>query len=480
MLPRVSIVFALLTVVIGAPNLRAGEPLDLVPADSMLTWHGRAFPDAPAPDAGPTSLDRIIASVPQMVGERMTRGQRISLRILQACGQMIRYRHCIALIDASAIPAGRHPDSRQADELRLVMIVDTNGKSGPFLSIIQTAASEQTNTEHAKLVKKHAERWDYTELHDARLPDWYIVAWGEIDNHFVLTLGRDVWPRIAGIAAGKEPGLSRDPWVSEHRGERGRHALIEIIVDAARMRSRLDPLIHNWVSEFFEVWGAGKMQRAHWALGLNERAMYCVASFLMSDEGDATHTVERVFADSAEKDPRILNLVPSGSRYAIYRVPTSEILVNFVRSLFVWQSDTARERAGKLWAEIQEEFGFDAQRDVLDHLGEVAILHNYPTHPLRLPVFFTTLIEIKGDVKQVRKTVDVMCAAWQEGLDREAERSAALNPIRLNRDTDGMWYFPLGPFFNGLAWKVTDRYLVISWSPMALRQYLREAGDRLK
>ena len=460
-------------------TVQADEPLDLVPGEYMLVWNGKPFPDVPPPEAGPTAIDAIIATIPRMAGERMDRGARLGLRIIQCCALMIRYPHCVTMLDASAIKAGVHPDSRRVDKLRLALIVQTAGKAGPFLNIIQNAADEQTNTEHARIDVKQAGRWSYSELADQRLPEWYVVAWGEIDGFFVLTLGNDVWPEIAAVAAGDKPSLAQDPWMQKHRGAPGREALIEIIANARRMRERLDPLVNNWISDFFAVWDAQTMQRSHWALGLRDRALYCIATFELQAEDGPAETVRHVYADAADREPRVMSLIPNGSRYAIYRIPTSDVIVKLIRSMFVWQSEESVTRATRLWVRIQKEHGFDAHADILDQLGDVAILHNFPPHPLKLPVFFTTLVEIKGDSQQVRKSIDVMCRAWQAGLEREADRLNVPDPLRLNRDSDGVWYFPLGPFLNGLAWKVADGYLVISWSPDALREYLAEAGPRL-
>jgi hypothetical protein len=48
--------------------------------------------------------------------------------------------------------------------------------------------------------------------------------------------------------------------------------------------------------------------------------------------------------------------------------------------------------------------------------------------------------------------------------------------ITLHREDDGLWYMQYGPI-AGPAWVVTERFIVTSWSPRALREYLAKAGE---
>jgi len=48
----------------------------------------------------------------------------------------------------------------------------------------------------------------------------------------------------------------------------------------------------------------------------------------------------------------------------------------------------------------------------------------------------------------------------------------------LHRADDGVWNIQFGPF-AGPAWTVTDRFIITSWSPTALRSYLSKVGDKV-
>lgn len=460
------------TALAAAQPVRIDEPLDLIPADTMLAWYGRPIPEAGAADAGPSAINTVLSMV-DLAGQQLDRGARLNLSILKAAAEMVRYRHVLALIDTSARQGGVHPDSRQLADVKFAFVVEAGDDGGRFKRIVQDTLNEQVNQANARLTKESSHGFEYWRLVDARLPDWAVVAWGEIGPHFVVTLGTDVWPRIARIAAGEATAMSRDPWVAETRGERGRNALIEIFVDSEMIETKLDDSLNGRVTQFFAAWDAGAMERGHWALGIENNTLYCIAHFMLDGE-----SVTRVYADPEIRNPRVLALIPDGARRAVYKVPAATVLRNLVAGLYVWQAEETREAARRRWHAIQREFGFDVQKEVLDNLGDTVILHNAPRHPLRLPIFFTTIVEIERNHAQVQATLNKMCRRWQEAVAKAMEEDGVSDPAVIH-ENGGIWSIQVGPF-DVVAWTVTDRYLVISWSPMALRQYLAMAGDALE
>jgi hypothetical protein len=339
--------------------------------------------------------------------------------------------------------------------------------------VIQATVNEQTDNRLATLARHQAGRWVYQELHDSRLPDWCTIAWGKIDRYFVLTVGPDVWPLIAAVADGQAAALSHADWLASVRGERGHKALIEIILSADAIRQRLDPFVEGRASEFFEVWRAGNLQRAHWALGYEGSAMYCVGHFM--EEGRVR---ERVFADPGVRDPRLLATIPETARYAIYQVSAPDVIPGLCRGWLVTQGVKYRQRIEEAWNEMQAEYGFDAQRDILAHLTGRIVMHNDPPHPLHVPLAITTLSEIRDEPQRVRQAMEEMCVAWQAKWKQLAERSGQPAIWSVERDPDGVWYLQYGGVVDGPAWTVTDRFIITSWSPAALRSYLEKVSDR--
>lgn len=453
----------------GSPAVGQNEPLELVPAEALLAWHGQPFPDTRPVSQEPTALGALIDVGTRIAGRPLDQRGQLIIRLLEALSLMVRHPYALALIDAEARPLERGGRSRKVDKLKLVMIVRTGESSGPLRRIVQKVINEQTGPAFATLDLREAGRWKYQELRDSRLPEWCAIAWGEIGEFFVLGLGPDVWPAVAAVAEGRAPGLGRDDWVRSARGTRG-PALIEIVVSARAIRERLDPFVQDRASDFFEAWNALDVERAHWALGFEERAMFCLAHFL-SDGA----TRVRLYADPRRRDPDLLAAVPDGARYALYRVPLEKIIPQFISSLYVTRGREFRARAAEIWERFQAEQGFDTDRDLLAHLGENVVLHNVPPHPLHLPLMFTMLLEIRDQPREVQATLEKIGLVWQAALQQAAERSSQPSLLSVHRDPDGIWYVQFGPIAS-IAWTATDRFVITSWSPHALRAYLESVG----
>lgn len=452
------------------------ECLDLVPAETLLCWYGRPFPDtAPAVD-GPSPVRLVL----DWFGHALDNEARLWARGLEGFNLAIRFPHVFALIDAHAkVDESKKPPIVRGDRIEFALIVETRGHDEAFARVIQAAINEQTDRDKAHLERRQAESWSFMELRDERLPEYCRLAWGNIGPFFVFTVGQDVWPRVAAVATGQQEALSHTDWLEGVRGPRARQALIEIIVRSQDIRGRLDPFVDGRATAFFSAWQADDIERSHWALGFEGRAMYCVANFVENGQSR-----QRLLADPNVDDPALLATIPEGARYAVYRVSPAETLPRFFNGLLATRDARERRTIRRLWKQIQEERGFDADRDILAHLGEHIVMHNDPPHPLHIPLAMTTLTEIRDEPAQVSRAIDALCEAWRDAQQKFEEQLKAHNTdgelpptMVIDRDTTGIWYVKFGPF-AGPAWVVTDRYLITSWSSEALRAYLDKVGER--
>ena len=449
------------------------EPLDLIPAENLLCWKGLPFPGAERKSDEPSSLQTLLDLAGRVFGDKLEDGQKFSLRLLETLGIIGQYPFAITLIDATVKPTREDGSGAKLDELRIAAIIKTGDDAARFLRIIQKAINELTDAGAATLVTKHAYQWEYQELTDSRLPTWCAIAWGQLDRHFVLTFGQNVWPTIAAVARGEADSVNKIEWVHQVRKQRRDKPLIEVLVAAEDIRKRLDPFVDGRATAFFKAWGIEDVKRTHWALGFQGRALYCLANHR---KGNVTR--RRLYANPHIKDNNLLEAIPDEARYAIYNIPVKTFLPKLISSFYATRNPEDRELAAKTWAEIQANLGIDAQRDALDHLGEHIVAHNYPPHPFHLPLAFTSLIEIRDEPRMVRQTLEKLLSAWQEAIEKASDETGKPCPIEIRHDDDGVWYIEF-PFFNGVAWTFTDRFIVTSWSPIALRDYLDKMGDKI-
>lgn len=446
---------------------RPDGPLALIPADCLVAWKGEPI-SAAMTAQHQSALDVLLRTVTKVAGGKIKPAERMTLELFRGFGEVIGHPFALALLDADTIPTEH---SVKGDNFKIVLAVDVNGQIGPLMKIVHNAVNELTDESMASIEEKKADGIRYVELTDQRLPDWCHIAWGQINDYFVLTFGVDVWPQVAAVAGGKEKSVTSDEWVASVRREMADVVQIEVVVDAKRIREKLDPSTGGKATAYFKEWGAEKMDRAFWALGLADRALYCEAFFRMPQR-----TVRRLYADPDAADADLLSVVPPEARYAIYNVPMREFLPQLISSYYATRPERVRNKAVKLWERIQREHGFDARKDILANLGDRIVLHNWPEHPLHLPLMFTTVAPIKQNAEAVKSTIETMCTAWQAGMQEIADREGRDNPI--HHDPDGFWYISFG-FIDGVAWTVTDKYIITSWSRWALRTYLDQMGEQV-
>ena len=74
---------------------------------------------------------------------------------------------------------------------------------------------------------------------------------------------------------------------------------------------------------------------------------------------------------------------------------------------------------------------------------------------------WTLWLPIQREPETLHAGVDRLFKAWQHQLANDGM-------LRLRKDADGVWYLFFG--INGPALGMTDRWLVISFSPPAVRQ----------
>ncbi len=463
---RAALLFLTILGVIAVSSAYAAEPLELVPSETLLCWYGR-----PASQMGGEetagALSTLLDVGTRLAAQPLKPRTRLWLRVAESVPVLARYPHVLALIDAKAKPTQRG-DSIEGEDIRFALILRTGADAEPILRIVQKIVNEQTTSNEAVLSRREAHGRAYQELRDARLPDWCRLAWGPIDDCYVLTVGDGVWPQIAGVAAQRDSSLAADAWLQKARGPHGGEAMIEVYACAAEIRRRLDPLTSGKASAFFAAWEAERVDVGYWSLGLRGPALFCEADYRMGGK-----TIHRVYADSAARDPRLLDAVTPGSHYAVYELPLERFVPRLVRGALAVRSADTRRQIEELWQRLQTERQFDAQRDILANLGEHVVLLNDPPHPLRVPFAVTALIEIRRNPDRVREGIDRLSDAWRALLESADEPGW----FTVERAGDGIWYLQLGPAAT-LAWTTTERYIVSSWSPGALREYLSKVNGK--
>lgn len=459
-----------MTVLVSAvPIARAGDVTDAVPADAMVVVAGRplvhlssALPAGSQPD-----MQGLLPQLLQLAGQlKLLPPEARALGDIAGCLPLLgRYPYAFVLLDITArrLPSGGHRLAR----MQAAIVFETDGDHQAIVQRIRQLLATYTDNEVSRLDKVPAAGMRY-RLADSRLPDWAVVEWGTIGRRFAVSIGEGSFDRMLAVQAGTAAPLSRDDWYVAARNAAGvERAFVECGVAIARMRARLRDVLGPRFDRVLQGLGNERLNRLHVFVGTEDRA---VRAHLLIDADGVNHHI--VLSEPLPGDDPLASLVPpEARRYGHARQPLAA-WVRGLRDAYLRSrgESTARE-LHEAWARMEEEYGFDADRDLLGHLGNRLIVHDFPLHPLHVPLLWTYLIEIDGADAEVRRAVDGIMRAWRACVaDATASAPAAGLAPQIRRTRDGIWYVQVG--LAGPAITVTPRWIVIGFSPEAVRENL--------
>ncbi len=455
----------LLGVLLGTTRAQAvpDRLLQVVPADPLaVIWFDR---HAAEDGEEPVNAGRIAAAILQHTREMgllrdvdATVGLLADVLALQP--ELGRYPRAVVVLDVQADPLSG--GGFRLGGLGAGLIVVTGGDHLRIERQIQALLNLHADRETARLTQRDANGMTVYTLADRRWPEWAVVEWGAVQDCYLITLGAGVFDRLASSVKDPHKGLAAEAWFGQaHQRCRGPAARWEWYLDFQAVLARLVPAMGDQPRKVLAALGLGDVARGLWTVGLVGRT---VDAACVLDVAGREHYLPISLTGEAARpfDPLIPPTEPNGT---ILDARPREMVPRACRAYLAARSPYVRERLTERWAALEAELGIHAETDILDHLGRHAILHNFPQHPLRLPVFVTIMIEIENSPDTVRTALDRLLRRAQEYLTSPSEQPGLL---RLNRDADGVWYLQYGIY--GPALVVTDRWIVLSYSPQAVRQ----------
>jgi hypothetical protein len=465
---------------------RAGEITDLIPADCLVAYAATPYEwlageSRPAPggtDQPPNPVLSIttIVSFLHAAGMIPQEGQ-VFADVASSLPLLGRFEHALALLDVSCRvvqfdgsgPANSpNQKSLRLDGLQAAAIFRVNDEPGAVEKILDHLVSRYTNSDVAAVSRHEARGQPYFRLTDARIAEWAVWEWGRLDEYYVVAFGRGAFEKIAETWKNPAGSISRDAWfrlaMERTHGDR---AWSRLFIAITQLRRALGEVASGRVASVLSALGADDMTCDFWTIGQEGRALTWRRSFRRAGED-----VTCVYSDESTAVDGHESIIPSqANRYAVIDVPTKWLVDNLPRAWLESQSPRNVEKWQMIWRNLEKETGVDISRKLIDNFGDQIVIFDYPPHPLRIPFALTIAIEIT-DRRAVQLATDSLLDAWSRYLDERAERKKTeLVRVKVRRDADGVWYLQAG--ILGPALKVTDHYVVLSWSPQALRDALK-------
>ena len=476
-----------LQLLLAAPG--AARPItDLLPANSLAVYMAKPYAaESPTPASSPADQPQAsgVSAIAQILAVLSASGLvaeegQVFADVAATLPLLGRFEHALALIDvrskavrysttqpASGI-ASEDQISLRLDQLQGAVIFRTSGQHRVVLEQLNRLIGRYSNAEVATLGERSVAGYTFQELTDERLPGWAVWEWGRLDDFSVVCFGEGTFEAVVRAYAGKAPSLTDDSWFrSATKQTEGDQAHTQCYLALAELDKRLGEAAGRRFARVIAALDADHLTHDLWTIGLDDRALSWYRCYRRNGED-----FPQRYSDPRAFPPEHRRIIPDpATHYAVIKVPTRWLVDNLPRAWVAARSPSQAETWARVWQRLEEETGVDLDGNLINHLGQHVVIFDYPPHPLRIPLALTIAFEIDNR-EAVQVAVNALLGAWSRYLDDRAKRTAnSLVRVKVLHDRDGVWYLQAG--ILGPALKVTDRYVVLSWSPQALREALK-------
>jgi len=386
---------------------------------------------------------------------------RLWFEVVRSWSTVRQYPRAYILHDIEFLPLAE--GSNRLERLSASLMLQTRGENAAIEQRIQYFLNSFTSTKTSLLDTDQVGSYQVHRLLDSRMPHWCVFEWGRVGDFYVFGLGRGSFERIVKVAGRTGGGLYNDGWYTQARQQlHGPQSLVEIYADNKALLDKIGKQAQNRLAGVLQALHLDSSDKMLWALGFSGRALTCYG-YLKCGEGNVLKKV----GDAATAAH--LKFVPAEATwYALINKEPADLWRRLKWAYLELQRPQKQQEIRLSGLEMELALKVDHERDILAHFGNHIIIHNYPLHPLGFPLMCTILVDINGDAQQVKKSLDQIFEYCSLKLDvaRLREGRSLFSPA-LMKSFDGIWYLQEGLY--GPALVVTDDYLVISYSPQALR-----------
>jgi len=392
------------------------------------------------------------------------------------------HHSCLALLDADLVAQDGDLECRS---IQLVWIIDTAGQSQDMVDRLTNLLSHLSTraTARQSVHKTPEEKREYVQFHDANWPDWLTLAWTQQGDRFILAVGDGAMEHyLADRPVGGVPWQQTFADIDKAAAQQGStgDTLARIYVSAKAFRDRFpQPMQKTSLGKLFANFDLSAADAALFSARLHDRAISLDTG--CDTNGVVTDVPWTVPLSSANAG--LLKLIPpEANAYLALNVQWPALYDHTIALLAAILPATSDGPLDQDIADFARLENVNIQEDILAHLEPIVLVHDWPQHPLRLPLMVTVLAAADpAHQEDVRKALDTLLSEATNSLNRRAARQhvadGAAAPISADADfthlrlrttdKDGITYLQFGLVGPGWTW-VQNRF-VFSWSPAAVR-----------
>lgn len=428
----------------------------LVPAEALAAY----MVDTPPAD-GAAAKSNSFSMATVLIDQAFAMGFLKSLDIvirgwldtIASISTIIDHPHAVMLFD---LQVDRDElESHRVSGLRAALVMRTSGNNKPIEQRLQHLLGSYTNQIESTLDSVQVGEHSVHRLTDRRLVDWLVVCWAQVGEYFVVAIGEESMQQVIAAISSKENTIWQD--ASFQQGVSAlaaHHALIAVHIGFDQLQKK-SPSLGAKVRRIQHSLAMGECDQGVWAAGYSGRSLE-IRQWLRTGESSQSY----VIAGAEHVTDEARGVLPEAAHtYAAIGVEPS-VWYERIRGAFLAarsRKNAAESRA--FWSGVEGDAGLRFA-ELFSRLEGPIVVHDFPEHALRLPPAWTIVVPIKGDSAALRRDVDAILTYWQKAM--------AGGAWGLSRGADGLWFMKIG--LEGPALTVTDRHLVISFSPHAVRQ----------
>jgi hypothetical protein len=398
---------------------------------------------------------------------------RVLADIVGSLPLLSRRPHAFMMLDVTSKQIG--DGVYRLNTMQAALVIDDQGVTRDIERRLRDLLATYTDLNNGKIETLSAGDVRYYQLQDVRLPNWSVCEWGTVDHQFVIGFGEGAFTKVLDTLQHRAPSLVDDPWyVQAHTRCHGPTSGIELYADLERIQKRIGEVAKGRPEAVLRELHLDDADRLLWTVGFDGRALH--SEVIGRTPRGPDHYL--MLTGPPINLPQVTEAIPPEAKhYAAFRFGLGAALRDITEAYLSSQSPGKRENLRELWSRLEREFKFDFDKDLTQRLGHDLVIHNWPPHPLGVPLLFTIWISYTGDRASMAESVDRILKAADELVSYPAAqtRPSGLVP-RLVRDEDGIWYVQLG--LIGPAIAVADRWIVVSYSREAVKQNLAYLAQR--
>jgi hypothetical protein len=347
--------------------------------------------------------------------------------------------------------------------IEVAIMIKTPGDTQAITRSIQRILNRYTNSDRSTIESDTVDGHVRYRLVDREFPDWSPFEWGQVDSWYVIGIGRNVFARFTRTIKNNGAQSRRPSWLDRAMIDaKAQDATSAIFLNVEAIHRCLKDGLDGKNRAVAAALHLDHCTRLLHAFGYQQRAFHWTRTQRVNGSNETIN-----IAESATRDERASIVPAEADRYAVIEWHPVSFVRSATEAYLAMRSPKNRERVRQYWTTLQADAHVSIERDILHQLGRRIIVHHAPNRPFNLDLYGTWQFEIAGSPDVMRTAIDRLFRRWQAQLDSAADDSIAL---RLKRAQDGVWFLQYGVY--GPALGVHDRWLIVSMSPLAVRENL--------